>query len=77
MRYELRPHKWSEDFPHDGGWAEWDTVENRQIGWSRDRSRCQSEVDADNAATVPPPLCESPLAASGHAPQASASPCTP
>jgi len=41
MRYELRPQQHSDAYPYDGGWAIYDTVERRQVGFVANRARAE------------------------------------
>lgn len=44
MRYEVRPQKHSDEYWYDGGFAIWDTLDNRQVGWYHSRERADARI---------------------------------
>lgn len=50
MRYELREHVPSADYWHSGGWATFDTTEQRQVGWDKRREAGEAWVKRLNEA---------------------------
>lgn len=41
-RFETHPHQANREYPHDGGWARWDVLEKRQVGWFRQQDACEA-----------------------------------
>lgn len=51
-RYTVRPHTPNEEYEYQGGFAILDTLDGRQVGWSKYQARAQETADTNNASPL-------------------------